>query len=299
MSEVIELQRLALAVGGRGTCARSSRAATRRRAGSRARSGRRWRASRSRWRRGECVAILGQNGSGQVDARPPALDAAAARRRQRARSSATTSSREHARGPPARQPRLGRGELLQEDVGGREPRLRGALLRHDAARDARRDPRDPRARSASRADAARRADGEPLARHAAEGRARAGAAHVARCCCCSTSRRRGSTRARSSRCRSSSARCGRARRDDPALHARPRRGRGARRPRSGSSTAAELLFLEPCRRAQASASASRRSRRRSSPRPAATFEDGDGRGRRGAGGVRMMTRVASEHRATS
>ena len=35
--------------------------------------------------RGECVAILGQNGSGQVDARPPALDAAPARRRQRAR----------------------------------------------------------------------------------------------------------------------------------------------------------------------------------------------------------------------
>ena len=84
-----------------------------------------------------------------------------------------------ARGPPAREPRLGRGLVLQEDVGGREPLVRGAVLRHDRRAQTRAQiPRDPRAGRLP-ADRRGRADGEPLARHAAEGRARARAADLA------------------------------------------------------------------------------------------------------------------------
>ena len=53
---------------------------------------------------------------GQVDARPRALDAAALRRRQRARVRPRRRAR-RARRAPARQPRLGRGVVLQADVG--------------------------------------------------------------------------------------------------------------------------------------------------------------------------------------
>ena len=106
------------------------------------------------------------------------------------------------------------------------------------------DPRDPRAGRLP-ARAARRADGEPLARDAAEGRARASAAHVARACSCSTSRPPVSTRARSSRCRSSSARCGRCttRRSSSARTTSARRSPLA--DRVGILDRGELLALEP------------------------------------------------------
>ncbi len=166
---------------------------------------------------------------GQVDAGPPALDAAPPRRRHRARLRARRLHRAAA-GAQARQPRVGRGVVLQEDVRGREPQLRGALLRHDGA--ARRASKIPEIldRVGFPADRRERADGEPLARHAAEGRARAGAAHVARP---AAARRaddgpRPALEARGAEVHPRDPRD--ARGDDPALHARPRRGRGARRP---------------------------------------------------------------------
>ena len=106
--------------------------------------------------RGECVAILGQNGSGKstlvrllstllIDDGGEARDL----RPRRVRGGVDD--------PPARQPRLGRGELLQEDVRVREPLVRGALLRDDAEPDAHGHPRDPRAgRLPGRSGAARR-----------------------------------------------------------------------------------------------------------------------------------------------
>ena len=81
----------------------------------------------------------------QVDAGPPALDAAPARRRQRARLRPRRLRRAAPRAA-AGQPRLGRGLVLQEDVRRREPELRRAVLRDDGRRDARRDPAHPRAR---------------------------------------------------------------------------------------------------------------------------------------------------------
>ena len=85
--------------------------------------------------RGECVAVLGQNGSGKSTLVrllstlliPDGGSAA----RLRARRVPRDAGR-----PPAGQPRLGRGLLLQEDVRGREPELRGALLRHARLGDA-------------------------------------------------------------------------------------------------------------------------------------------------------------------
>ena len=68
---------------------------------------------------------------GEVDARPPALDAPAAGRRRGARLRLRRVQGGADRAA-ARQPRLGRGELLQEDERGREPLLRGAVLRHGA-----------------------------------------------------------------------------------------------------------------------------------------------------------------------
>ena len=165
---------------------------------------------------------------GQVDAGPAALHAAAARRRRGAHLRPRRVPRV-ARDPPAREPRLGRGQLLQEDVRGGEPLLRGAVLRHDAEADARPDPGDPRAgRLPGRP--AQRGDGASVARHAAEGRARAGAADVAR----TPAPRRADDRSRSAlQARGAGVHprgTDRARRDDPALHARHERGRGARRP---------------------------------------------------------------------
>ena len=48
------------------------------------------------------------------------------------------------RRPPAGEPRVGRSLVLQEDVFDGEPLVRGALLRDDAERDARRDSAHPR-----------------------------------------------------------------------------------------------------------------------------------------------------------
>ena len=115
---------------------------------------------------------------GEVDARPPALDAPPPGRRLGA-----DPRPRRRRGAPcraaAREPRLGRGVVLQEDVGRREPELRGALLRHDVEADTR--EKIPEILGAGRLPAgpARRADGEPFAWDAAEGRARARPPHLA------------------------------------------------------------------------------------------------------------------------
>ena len=90
--------------------------------------------------RGECVAILGQNGSGKSTL-VRLLSTLLINDGGEARIFGHDAFREASSDPPARQPRLGRGELLQEDVRVREPLVRGALLRDDAdGRPARRVP---------------------------------------------------------------------------------------------------------------------------------------------------------------
>ena len=78
--------------------------------------------------RGECVAILGQNGSGKSTLvrllSTLLLHDGGSGAHLRARRVQGDEGR-----AAARQPRLGRGVVLQEDVGDREPRLRGAVLR--------------------------------------------------------------------------------------------------------------------------------------------------------------------------
>src|SRR5439155_16123045 len=166
---------------------------------------------------------------GQVDARPAALDAAFPGRGQRTHLRPRRPHR-RARRPPRRQPRIGRGFLLQEDVGEREPRLCRPLLRAPAPRDERPHSGDPRA---GRLPARPRvgADGEPLARDAAKGRARAGPPDVAG----APPPRRADDRARSAlEARGAGLRArvaGAARHDDPSLHPRPRRGRDPGRAR--------------------------------------------------------------------
>ncbi len=154
--------------------------------------------------RGETVAILGQNGSGKstlVRLLATLLlhdggSRAGLRTRRLHRAAA---------GSEAHQPGLGRGLVLQEDVGGREPQLRGALLRHDSRPDALEDPRDPRRGSASRRTGA--ASRWRTSRAACSRRSLwRGRCSRRPSCCCSTSRRQASTRARSRRCSSSSAR---------------------------------------------------------------------------------------------
>ena len=148
-------------------------------------------------------------------------------------------------------------------------RLRGPLLRDDARRDRAAHPGDPRAGRVSRR-APRRADGEPLARHAAEGRARAGPPHRRPSSCSWTSRRPALTRARRLEVQEF-IREVRATHDatDPAsartTSTRPRRSPIA----SGSSTEAGSSALRPADELKASATAPRRSRRRSSPPRAA------------------------------
>src|SRR5439155_21429691 len=218
---------------------------------------------------------------GQVDPGPAALDAAAARRRQRDGVRTRRVPRDTRRAP-TRQPRLRRGQLLQEDVAGGEPRVRSAVLRHDAEGDGRGDSGDPReGRLPDRG--AGRADGEPVARDAAEGGARTGAADLARA---AAARRaddgaRSAVEARGAGVHPRGPR--RARRNDPALHARPRRGRGARgadrRPRPGRAALPRACrrAAPPLRRVDARRGVLRRNgppaRRRG--------------GRRGQGGVRM------------
>ena len=129
--------------------------------------------------RGECVAVLGQNGSGKSTLVRAAVDTPAAGRRQRAGVRPRRGPRGGRGGAAAGQPRVGRGVVLQADVGGREPVLRGAVLRPDAARDTRRGSRRSSSGSGFPSSARDRADGGAEPRHAAEGRARAGAADLA------------------------------------------------------------------------------------------------------------------------
>ena len=93
-------------------------------------------------RRGETVAILGKNGSGKSTL-VRIVDAAAARRRRGPGVRVRRGPR-RPRGPAAGQPGVGGGQLLQEAVPGREPQLRGPVLRDDRPADPRRDPADPR-----------------------------------------------------------------------------------------------------------------------------------------------------------
>ncbi len=179
---------------------------------------------------------------GQVDDDPPALDAAPARRRNGAHLRARRVQGVED-DPATREPRLGRGLVLQEDVGHGEPRLRGALLRHDLRRRRTRRSRTSSSGSASRRSG-RRVDGEPLARHAAEGRAGARAPDVAG----AAPARRADDRARPALEARGAGVHPRglelARRHDPALHARHGRGRVAREP-GRDPAQGDLLCLEP------------------------------------------------------
>ena len=108
-------------------------------------------------RRGETLAILGQNGSGKSTL-VRLLSTLLLHDGGEARIFGHDVFAEPARGAEAREPRLGRGVLLQEDVGRREPVVRGAVLRHDRRRDAR--TRSRRSSSGSASPSKRR--GEPM-----------------------------------------------------------------------------------------------------------------------------------------
>ena len=219
---------------------------------------------------------------GQVDARPPALDAAAARRRLGA-SSATTCHR--ARAPCAGSSTASRSRrLLQAHVRRGEPRLRGAVLRHDARAD-----RGTRSRAILRGSASRPSGAASRWRTSPAACSRRwrsrGRCPPRRCCCSSTSRRRGSTRARSSRCRSSSARSAphTTRRSSSARTTwpRPRRSPTGSASSTGASCSrwSRSRSSSPLRRRDARGGVLRRDR-----------PDVRGRDRRGrrAGGVRLM-----------
>ena len=90
--------------------------------------------------RGETVAILGQNGSGKSTL-VRLLSTLLLHEGGSASDLRSRRLQGHARGREARQPGLGRGLLLQEDVRRREPELRRALLR-----DARKGRRRTRSR---------------------------------------------------------------------------------------------------------------------------------------------------------
>ena len=126
---------------------------------------------------GECVAVLGQNGSGKstlirmlstlllpdggsakVFGHDVVREAGAVRRLVESG--------------------FGGGIVLQADVGDREPELRSAFLRSDTVGHAEPDPGDPLAGRLPGV-AVLRADAGPEPRHAAEGRAREGAADLA------------------------------------------------------------------------------------------------------------------------
>src|SRR5581483_5079266 len=189
-------------------------------------------------------------------------------------------------GAPAREPRVGGGELLQEDERGREPRVRCTLLRNDAVGDARADPGHPRARGVP-AEPPRRGDGAPVARDAAEGRARAGAAHLAG----APAARRADDRARPAlegggagvHPRDPAA----ARLDDPALHARHEGGRGARRSYRAARPRRAVVPRAGRRREGAVRRRDDRGGVLRRHRPGVRGRE-DGRGR-GEGGVRMTS----------
>ena len=226
--------------------------------------------------RGECVADPRPERLGQVDARPPALDAAAARRRLRPHLR-PRRLRETARRAAARQPRLGRGQLLQADERRGEPLLRGAVLRDDAAATRERIPEIlDRVGFPSSAAASR----WRTSRAGCSRRSRSRARCSPRRCCCSLDEPttgldpRSKLEVQDLRPRDA----GRARRDDPALHARPGRGRGARRPRRHPRPRRAAL-PRAGRRAARALRRRRRSRRRSSRRPGRTLRRGGGRRR--------------------
>src|SRR5262249_35011080 len=221
---------------------------------------------------------------GEVDARPPAVDAASPGRRLGTHLR-PRCVHGHAPGSPARQPRVRRGELLQAHERGREPRVRGAVLRAHAPANCPRDPPDPHPRRLP-GRAAARADGEPVARGAAEGRARgrspplAGAAAPRR----ADDGPRPALEAGGAGVHQDRARG--ARRHDPPLHARPRRGGEPRRPRRHPRARRARLpragrdAARPLRSVVARGGVLRRDGRR---------VRGGGRGR--TGGVRVMERA--------
>ena len=156
--------------------------------------------------RGECVAILGQNGSGKSTL-VRLLSTLLLHDGGSARSSATTSFRD----TRAVQRLVNRvsveASFFKKMSAGREPQLRGALLRADAPRDD--GTGSPRSSGRSASPSSGGTSRWRTSRAACSRRSRSRArSSPRRCCSCSTSRRRASTRARSSRCRSSSARCG-------------------------------------------------------------------------------------------
>ena len=89
--------------------------------------------------KGETVAILGQNGSGKSTL-VRLLSTLLLPDGGSARIFGHDVVSDAARRASAREPGLGGGVLLQEDVVGGEPRLRRALLRHDISGNARPDP---------------------------------------------------------------------------------------------------------------------------------------------------------------
>ena len=225
---------------------------------------------------------------GEVDARAPALDAAPAGQRDGARLR-PRRVQGAAQGAAARQPRLGRGQLLQEDE--RRPRTSPTRRGSTGWARARRTPRSRRSSSGSasrRRAAASRWRTSPAAcsrRSRSRGRC---SRH--RCCCCWTSRRPASTRARSRRCRSSSARSGAQHDSTILLCTHDMNEAEELADRIGLLDRGELLFLEPVedvkdrlRRRDARGGVLRGDRPHVRGR-----ED---RRRRGEGGVRVMAAV--------
>ena len=231
---------------------------------------------------------------GEVDARPPALDAAPARRGRARASSATTCS-------PSR------GRCAGSSTASRSRRASSrrcppARTCSYAARFYGMGPRETRDKipeiltaSASRRTGAASRWRTSRAECSRRWRSR-GRCSPRRCCSCSTSRRPGSTRARSSRCRSSSARCGRTHDSTILLCTHDLAEAEALADRVGILDRGELLFLEPVpailerfRRDDARAGVLRGHRPRVRGR--------DRRGRRGPGGVRMMRGAAATLRA--